>query len=311
MMFNNIRHLKYVSTVAKCGSLIKAAQELLVSESAISAAIKACEEELGYSIFIRRPAKPLVLTRTGAEFVRGAQYFVEQAEAFYEQSVGYGVQLKGTIRLGCFSAISSAILPPILQHCQTNLPNLTVQISEYDLPEMLTRLRNGEVEIAITYDLHYDSEITFEPLFSVTPHIGLSATHHLADKQALWLTEISEEPLILIDYPVTKQNILKLFVDRGITPRPIYYPKSIDTLHAFVAQNLGYSIFFMKPDFAGYRGATLKRIAIKDDVPSHNVVIAHSKNVQVSAKVAAIAAVCAEVFGNRNAIKRSRYWSPN
>jgi len=81
----------------------------MVSESAVSAAIKACEQEIGYSIFIRRPAKPLVLTRTGAEFVRSAQHFVDHAEAFYEQSVGFGTHLKGTIRLGCFSAFSSLL----------------------------------------------------------------------------------------------------------------------------------------------------------------------------------------------------------
>ena len=60
---------------------------------------------------------------------------------------------------------------------------LTLQIFEYDLPEMLSRLRTGDVEIAITYDLHYDSDITFRALFSVTPHIGVSAANHLADRQ--------------------------------------------------------------------------------------------------------------------------------
>ena len=85
-MFNNIRHLKYVSTVAKCGSLFEAARTLMVSESTVSAAIKSCEQELGYSIFIRRPSRPLILTPTGAEFVRSAQHFVDHAEAFYDAS---------------------------------------------------------------------------------------------------------------------------------------------------------------------------------------------------------------------------------
>ena len=306
-MFNNIRHLKYVATVAKCGSLIKAARKLMVSESAVSAAIKACEQELGYSIFIRQPAKPLVVTRTGAEFVRSAQNFVDHAEAFYEKSVGFGMQLKGTVRLGCFSAFSSLLLPPVMRHCQDHLPMLALQISEYDLPEMLSRLRTGDVEIALTYDLHYDSDITFQPLFSVTPHVGVSAAHHLADRQALRLSEIAEEPLILVDYPVTRQHILKLFVDRGITPNVLYHPKSIDTLHALVAHNFGYSIFFMRPNYVGHGGATLKRLSIDDDIPSHNVVVAFSKNVRLTAKVTAIAGACAEIFADRRLVESIRY----
>lgn len=113
-------------------------------------ASKASEQELGYDIFIRRPSKPLVLTPTGAESVRSAQHFVDHAEVFYEESVGLGTQLKGTIRLGCFAAFSSLLLPPIMRHCQESLPMLTLQIFEYDLPEMLARLRTGDVEIAIT-----------------------------------------------------------------------------------------------------------------------------------------------------------------
>ena len=306
-MFNNIRHLKYVSTVARCGSLFEAARTLMVSESTVSAAIKACEQELGYSIFIRRPSKPLVLTPTGAEFVRSAQQFVDHAEAFYEKSVGFGTQLKGTIRLGCFSAFSSLLLPPIMRRCQERLPMLTLQIFEYDLPELLSRLRTGDVEIAITYDLHYDSDIEFRPLFSVTPHIGVSAANNLGGRQTLRLSEIAEEPLILLDYPVTRQHILKLFVDRGITPRVMYHPKSIDTLHALVAHNFGYSIFFLRPNYGGHGGATLQRLSIADDVPNHNVVVAQPTNVQLTAKVRALAEACDDIFLDRKFVESIRY----
>ena len=306
-MFNNIRHLKYVSTVAKCGGLFKAARVLMVSESAVSAAIKACEQELGYSIFIRRPSKPLVLTPTGAEFVRSAQHFVDHAEAFYQKSVGLGTRLEGTIRLGCFSAFSSLLLPPIMRRCQERLPNLTLQIFEYDLPEMLSRLRTGDVEIAITYDLHYDSDIEFRPLFGVTPHVGVSAANHLGGRRTLRLSEIAEEPLILLDYPVTRQHILKLFVDRGITPRVLYHPKSIDTLHALVAHDFGYSIFFLRPNYGGHGGATLKRLSIDDDVPDHNVVVAQPTNVQLTAKVRALADACDDIFSDRKLVESIRY----
>lgn len=310
-MFNNIRHLKYISTVAKCGSLFEAARTLMVSESAVSAAIKACEQELGYSIFIRRPSKPLVLTPTGAEFVRSAQHFVDHAEAFYDESVGFGTQLKGTIRLGCFSAFSSLLLPPIMRRCQERLPMLTLQIFEYDLPEMLSRLRNGDVEIAVTYDLHYDSDIDFRPLFSVTPHVGVSSANHLGGRRTLRLSEIAEEPLILLDYPVTRQHILKLFADRGITPRVLYHPKSIDTLHALVAHNFGYSIFFLRPNYGAHGGATLKRLSIDDDVPNHNVVVAHSNSVQLTAKVRAIADACNDIFADRGLVDSIRYRRPD
>ena len=306
-MFNNIRHLKYVVAVASSGSLFRAARNLMISESAVSAAIKACEQELGYSIFIRRPSKPLVLTPTGAEFVRSAQHFIDHAEEFHERSIGFGSQLRGAVSIGCFSAFSSLLLPPILRHCQERLPLLTLQIYEFDLPEILAHLRSGDIEIAITYDLHYDSDVTFQPLFGVQPHIGLSAASHLARHQALRLSEIADEPMILLDFPVTKQHILKLFADRGFTPNVVYHSKSIDTLHALVAHNFGYSIFFMQPNYESHGGATLKRLSIDDDVPGHNVVLAFSKNVQFTAKVRAIVDACAQIFADQDLVESIRH----
>lgn len=146
---------------------------------------------------------------------------------------------------------------------------------------------------------------------SVTPHIGVSAANHLGGRQTLRLSEIAAEPLILLDYPVTRQHILRLFVDRGITPRVLYHPKSIDTLHALVAHDFGYSIFFLRPNYGGHGGATLNRLSIDDDIPDHNVVVAYSKNVQLTAKVRAIADTCAEIFADRELVESIRYRRPD
>ena len=124
------------------------------------------------------------------------------------------------------------------------------------------------------------------------------------------MSEIAEEPLILLDYPVTRQHILKLFVDRGIAPKVLYHPKSIDTLHALVAHDFGYSIFFMRPNYVSHGGATLKRLSINDDVPNHNVVVAFSRNVHLTAKVSAIADACTEIFADRELVESFRYRRP-
>lgn len=298
-MFNNIRHLRYVVGVARAGSLFKAAEELMVSESALSAVVKACEQEVGYDIFIRQPARPLTLTSAGSEFIRSAAVFLEQAEFFHQQSIGLGTTLKGDVRLGCFSALAGVMLPDVIRYCQEHFPHLHVLIAEYDLLELVKRLRSGEVDVAITYDLQYDNEIVFQPLFDVRPHIGVSVKHRLADRDSVSLREIADEPMVLIDYPVTKQHILRLLLDQGITPNVAHYPKTIETLHSFVANGFGYSVFFLDPHDEIHTPSYIHRLEIEDDVPSHRLVVAYPKQVRLTARIRAVVEACQRVYSNR------------
>lgn len=295
-MFNNIRHLRYLVTVAQSGSLTAAARDLMVSESAVSAAIKACEEELGYSVFIRQPARPLELTPTGADFVRLATSFLDQAEAFHEGSVGLGAMARGTVRLGAFAAFSSVVLPPVMQLCAARHPALRLQIAEHDLAELLKRLRNGEVDLAITYDLQLDNDVVFEDLYPVQPHIGVGPGHRLAERREVGLAELEQDPMVLIDYPVTKQHILRLFHDRGVLPNVAYYPRTMEMLHALVLHGFGYSMFFMRPPEPWHPGSAIHRIAIEDPPPGHNVVMAYPRHIRLAAKVQAVVDLCREAL---------------
>lgn len=298
-MFNNIRHLNYIVVVARSRSLQDAARELNVSESAISAAVRACEDKIGYSIFVRHPAKPLTLTTVGADFVRRAEEFLETAGAFYEASRGLGATLKGTVRIGSFSAITPFLLPPIMRHCRQQLPNLDLQIAEHDLAELIKRLREGEIDLAVTYDLYNDSGVVFQPLFAVRPHIGVGPQHRFADRGSVSLAEMAEEPLILLDLPVTKQHILKIFADHGVTPKIGYYPVSIATLASFVSHGFGYSIFFLRSRDRLEPTAVLPRLALTEKVPGHRAVLAYSRNVHLPAKTRAVIDACCVLFSDR------------
>ena len=71
--------LKYISTVAKCGSFSKAAQVLYVSQPGISKMVCALEEELGITIFVRSAAG-ITLTAEGRELLNmGERLLTDQA----------------------------------------------------------------------------------------------------------------------------------------------------------------------------------------------------------------------------------------
>lgn len=75
----NILHMKYALEVAKCGSINKAAEELLMNQPNLSRAIKELESSLGVELF-ERSAKGMVLTHEGEIFLRYASKILRQVD---------------------------------------------------------------------------------------------------------------------------------------------------------------------------------------------------------------------------------------
>ena len=75
----NILHMKYALEVAKCGSINKAAEALLMNQPNLSRAIKELEASLGVELF-ERSAKGMVLTHEGEIFLRYANKILKQVD---------------------------------------------------------------------------------------------------------------------------------------------------------------------------------------------------------------------------------------
>ena len=291
-MFNNIRHLRYAVQVAHSGSLLEAARELLISESAVSAAVKSVESELGYDVFIRQPARPLSLTNMGAEFIAEAQAFLEAADAFHQRSRGLGSDVSGTVRLGFASSFAPVLVPVVLTACARDCPNIHLDIRELDLQELIAQIRDGSVDLGLSYNLLRDSEVTMEPIVRVAPHIGVSADDRLAERSTASLIEMAERDMVLLDHQITKQYILGLFARHDVAPRILCQPRTVETMHAIISSGLGYGVFFMKPVVGEHSASCLHRLEIANAVPTHDVVLARPKGMVEPARVGMVREIC-------------------
>ena len=73
-----LQQLKYLVTVAECGSISEAAQKLFISQPSLSAAIQNLEKEMGVTAF-SRSSKGVVITREGEELLAYSRMLLEQA----------------------------------------------------------------------------------------------------------------------------------------------------------------------------------------------------------------------------------------
>ncbi len=143
--------------VAKYESFTKAAEELYVSQPAISYSIKKLEEELDTKLFIRLN-KGIKLTDSGEKL----KFYVENALnniiAGYKVLTETKQQLSGEINIGIHSNIGIFLLPKIVKRFSEKYPNAKINIYNSTTKEMKEMFNNHKIDILILHFPIFDSD---------------------------------------------------------------------------------------------------------------------------------------------------------
>lgn len=136
-------------TVAKHGNITKAANELMISQPAVSKSIKTLEEQLGGTL-LTRTKKGVVLTEEGKEFF----YYIEKAIEYINNAENKFTELTnldcGHVRIGVSTTtLASKFLMPCLSDYHKLYPKISVEVEVEEITSLLTRLRNGLLDVVL------------------------------------------------------------------------------------------------------------------------------------------------------------------
>lgn len=294
-MFYNLRHLEYVVAVADGGSITEASRRLHVSQPAISAAIRNCEDAFGVTIFARRPARGLSLTPAGREFVDHAQQLLEQAADMAHHFQGLTTQQVGHVEVACYAFAAPMILPRVVQTLTRRHPQFSIGIQEGNFDEVVQYLRSGRSEIAVTYDIQIDSDLEVVRLASMKPYVMLSAKDPLAVRDSVSLAQLAERPMILLDIPGYREFFQSYFSLNGLEPRIEYRLKTFELVRALVGVGGAYSFGFLRPrNQRSYDGRALVYQDLSEKVPEAGIVLALNKHYRMSHTARLFAEACQE-----------------
>ncbi len=301
-MAYTLRQLSYAVVAVDCGSITEAAIRLGISQPAISAAIKDLETEFGVSIFLRQPARKIVLTPAGQRFIARARRMLEEAAGFESEVRGLSRFLEGSIEVGCFLPTAPFIMPLVLKSMDESYPGINVHLNEGYLNELNQSLKSGAIEVALMYDQLPDRQVSFEPLVETPPYVLLSADDPLAKEKAVTLKALSEREMVLLDLPVTEQYFHNLFFAIGLRPEISYRAKSYEMVRSLVASGTGYSILIMRPaNTRAYGGGRLAYRPISDPISPPHYGLAMPKNCVPTRTVRAFADECRRVLQQEDA----------
>ncbi len=201
-----IRHLRTLAALRSAGSLVRAAQLLNLTQSALSHQIKLLEDRYGGPLFERKSV-PIGFTATGARLLRLADTVLPEVEQAERDVTGLMQGDKGQLRVALECHTCFDWLMPVMDEFRARWPEVEIDLVSGFHSEPVDLLRSGQADLVIGSD--YSAEpgnpyATF-PLFRFEILTVMAQKHRLAGHRRLAAADFDGETLIT--YPVPEARI--------------------------------------------------------------------------------------------------------
>jgi LysR family cyn operon transcriptional activator len=180
--------------VADAGGFARASARLNLSQSAASRQILALEADLGVSLF-DRIGRRIQLTSEGDDLLQRARRLLADVEAIGERARALKGGQIGTLRVSAPPQVIESLLAPFLPHYLRRHPGVEVRLIEGSGERQHGQLDRGEAHLALTPAAE---RFHSRPLYPVHILAALSRTHRLGRRSVIDVSEIADEPLLLL-----------------------------------------------------------------------------------------------------------------
>jgi DNA-binding transcriptional LysR family regulator len=239
--------LEYVAAVARLGSFRRAADELHISQPALSATVRNLERELGVDLLERG--------RTGAQVSpRGRELLPHIAEAIeaihgLRQAAGQQHRASRVVRLGTVNAATTTLLTTAAQAFRELNPMTRVEVIGAQQGAIHSALRDGSLDLGITTALEDDeppADLETRHLLEGRAVVCMHCDSHLTALSVVTIDELLTEPLVMM----RAGYLMHSYVHRLLgsrTPGVSYTTDGAEMGKVMVAEGLGVSVL---PDFS-------------------------------------------------------------
>lgn len=237
----NLELYRVFYTVAKCGSLTKAAEELYISQPAVSQAIKQLETQLGGQLF-NRTHKGMELSETG-----GKQIFstVEKALKLFDEAESKYSELKdtatGVVRICASDTVSTHFLLPYIKEYHEMHPNVNLVLQNCTSSETIEMLKNGKGDVGFVNLPIDDSDIH---LSNIVMHLHdtfvCSEKFKELTSGTVELKRLQDYPLLMLELSTaTRQAIVSFAHSQGIHLHPEIELASLELMTSLAKNGIG------------------------------------------------------------------------
>lgn len=247
--------LRYFLRVAERGNFTRAAEDLSLSQSALSRSIQKLEEELGQPVFERR-TRSVSLTDAGTLLQARARQVLSILEDTKAEITDDGQS--GRIKVGAIPTIAPYFLPEVLRLFSAEHPHAKLIVQENTTNSLLKSCTQGEIDLAIVALPIPAKYLEFEELFEEELLLVLPPQHPLATKPRIRLSDVEPFPFVLLDEAhCLADNIMSFCRQRSYHPVAVERTSQLTMVQELVSLSHGIS---MIPEMARRLDETDRRV---------------------------------------------------
>jgi molybdate transport repressor ModE-like protein len=243
----DVRRMKVLREVAARGSFSAAAEALSFTQSAVSQHVAALERETGMQLVEREP-RGIRLTEAGRALVAHADAVLARLEDAEQELAAIAGLRGGRLQLASFQSAGATLVPQAVRVFHERYPDVELRLVQAEPEEANERVRAGETDIALVYDLEdmpgtLDEDLELTHLLDDEYHAVLSRHHRLADRSRIRMKDLTEESWIN-STPASgcRQIIFEACRQADFNPRVAFETDDIAASQAFVAAGVGVTL---------------------------------------------------------------------
>ncbi|WP_339767843.1 LysR family transcriptional regulator [uncultured Pseudosulfitobacter sp.] len=241
-MHIEFRHLRTIKAIHDAGGLAKAAEQLHITQSALSHQIKGLEDQAGVELFVRR-SKPMKLSAAGLRLLRLAEQILPQVQAMQDEFSGLRDGRSGRMHIAIECHACFEWLFPVLERFRKDWPDVDVDIRPGLAFEALPALLKEEVDLVVSSDPEELAGVEFIELFDYAPVFVASKDHPLAAKSYIEAEDFRDQTLIT--YPVERSRLdvfSQLLMPAKVEPATVRQAELTAVILLLVASNRGVAV---------------------------------------------------------------------
>lgn len=238
-----ISELKAFLAIADQGSFSLAANELHLTQPAISKRISQLETDLGCQLF-DRIGRQIALTEAGRDLLPRANRILMELEDMRRAMSSRSGQVSGTLKIGTSHHIGLHRLPPVLKQFAKRYPQVSLDIQFIDSEMAFELVMQGKLELGIvTLPPEENNSLTSLPIWEDPLAFMSGPDHPLANNNSLVLSELADHPAILPSMSTfTRRIVESLFQQHKLTIELSISTNYLETIKMMTSIGLGWTV---------------------------------------------------------------------
>lgn len=238
-----LRQLEFYISLAETSQVSKAASRCHVSQSSMTVALRNLEESLNTQLFLRQP-KGIQLTLAGERFLTHARTIINNSRIAIDDLHGQPEITTGKVRIGIAQTLSAYLLPEMLNDIESRFPLLEIDYFEATAPELLTALRQYQVDfcLLLTSNIERDDGLEVETILRSLRQLWIAPGHALLSQSVIRLRDIEKLPFLMLETDQYPSVITSVWQHAGYQPHIHFRSNSFEAVRSLVAQGIGITV---------------------------------------------------------------------